>query len=264
MKIKKIFVFLTAVAVLLSPFSVFAMEARDIVEKSNRALYYQGDGGRSDVHMEITDSQGRVRERIMTILRKDITDGGEQKYYVYFYEPHDVKGMAYMVWKHPGEDDDRWLYLPALDLVRRVAASDKRSSFVGSHFAYEEISGRGTEEDTHSLIEETDTHYRIKSVPKDPGQVEFSYFETSVTKDDFIPEKAELYDKNGKLYKTIEALEVEEIEGYPTVVKMKATNINTGGNTVSEFKEVDYDIGLEEDIFSERYLRRPPRRYLRQ
>jgi len=241
---------------------VFALTAGEIVEKANQATYYQGKDGSSDVHMVITDSQSRTRERDMSILRFDQDNGSDQKYFVYFHKPNDVKGMSYLVWKNPGKDDDRWLYLPALDLVRRVAASDKRSSFVGSHFAYEEISGRSTEEDEHELIEDAQGYYRIKSVPKAPGSVEFSYFITTIGKDNFIPEKAEMYDKNGKLYKTIEALEVRDVQGYPTVTKMKATDLNSNGTTVSEFKNIKFDVGLDDGIFSERYLRRPPQQYM--
>lgn len=239
-----------------------AMTAQEIVEKANQASYYQGADGGAKVNMVITDSQGRTREREMDILRLNGQEKGKQKYFVYFSSPSDVKGMTYLVWKKEGEDDDRWLYLPALDLVRRIAASDKRSSFVGSNFAYEDISGRGTEEDEHTLLEKGDI-YKIKSIPKDSGKVEFSYFITWVDKETFLPMKAELYDKNGKLYKTLEALEVKDIQGYPTVTKMKASDLNSKGYTVSEMSEIKYDIGLKDDIFTERFLRRPPKKYMK-
>ncbi|MBD3264603.1 MAG: outer membrane lipoprotein-sorting protein, partial [Candidatus Omnitrophica bacterium] len=139
----------------------------EIINKANKVAYYEGEDGRATVEMTITDSQGRKRERGFEILRLDLTDGGEQKYYVYFKDPPDVRDMVYMVWKHLNRDDDRWMYLPALDLVRRIAASDKRSSFVGSHFAYEDISGRNPSDDKHELLEETDDMYVLKSTPKD-------------------------------------------------------------------------------------------------
>jgi len=261
---KKMIVALTGflVVVIFSLYSE-AMTAEEVVMKANQASYYQADDGKSEVNMVITDSLGRTRERKMTILRMDDPDNSQQKYYVYFHKPSDVKGMSYMVWKHPGSDDDRWLYLPALDLVRRVAASDKRSSFVGSHFAYEEISGRGHEEDDHVILEETDDHYKIKSTPKDPGTVEFSYFVTWIDKKNFLPTKAELFDKTGKHYKTLEALEVQEKQGYPTITKMKATDLNSGGNTVSEFTDIEYDVGLKDNVFTERFLRNPPRQHIK-
>jgi hypothetical protein len=97
--------------------SAFAeMSADDVAQKASHMAYYQGKDGRSSVTMVVMDAQGRTRERQMTILRFNIQDNGDQKYYVYFHKPNDVKGMSYIVWKHPDRDDDRWLYLPALTL----------------------------------------------------------------------------------------------------------------------------------------------------
>lgn len=120
------------------------LSVESIVEKANHVAYYQGRDGRAQVAMQITDSQGRKRRRKFTILRRDVdpaeTSAGDQQFYVYFHRPADVNKMAFMVWKHLDRDDDRWLYLPALDLVKRIAASDERTSFVGSDFFYEDVS----------------------------------------------------------------------------------------------------------------------------
>ena len=84
---------------------------------------------------------------------------GDQKYYLHISYPSDLKNTVLLVWKHPGSDDDRWLYLPALDLAKRIAASDKRTSFLGSDFLYEDISGRDVTADTHQLVETTNDYY---------------------------------------------------------------------------------------------------------
>ncbi|MFH1767867.1 MAG: outer membrane lipoprotein-sorting protein [Candidatus Omnitrophota bacterium] len=253
---------LTAIFTLFN-FNAFAdMSVDDIVNRANHAAYYEGSDGKATVTMAITDSQGRVRKRVFKILRFDIVDGKAQKYYVYFSEPADVSDMVYMVWKHLDRDDDRWMYLPALDLVRRIAASDKRSSFVGANFVYEDISGRGLELDRHELISSDDEAFKIRNTPNDPASAEFSYFDVYVRKDNFVPYKGEYYDKQGKLSRVIEALAIKDIQGYPTVIKSKATDLTTGASTIIEFSDIGYDVGLSEDVFSERYLRRPPRRWL--
>lgn len=235
-----------------------------IVSKANIVAYYQGKDGKAKVNMTITDSKGQQREREFIILRADVNDGGDQKYFVYFIKPVDVRRMVYLVHKHaaPDKDDDRWLYLPALDLVKRIAASDKRTSFVGSDFLYEDVSGRNLTEDTHRLIKTTDEYYVVRNVPKKSDTVEFSYFDVWVSQKNFVPMKMEFYNKNDKLYRVIESEKVEMIQNYPTVVKSVVKNLDTGGKTEMEFSEVKYDIKLE-DIFTERYLRRPPREAIR-
>lgn len=238
--------------------------ADEIASRASQVSYYQGLDGRSGVTMTITDSQGRQRQRSMTILRRNIGKTGQQKYYVYFHKPADVRGMSYVVWKHIGKDDDRWLYLPALDLVKRIAASDKRSSFAGSTFLYEDISGRGPELDTHELLKAGEGYFELKNTPRDAGGVEFSYYTVRIDASNFVPLKAEYYDKQGKLYRVIEAQEVREIQGFSTITKMKASDLNSGASTVTEFSDISYDVGLGEDIFTERYLRKPPIQWLKE
>lgn len=92
-------------------------DVQTIVNKANIVAYYQGKDGKAHVKMVITNKQGQQREREFNILRKDIEDGGDQKYFLYFQRPPDIRRTVYMVHKHadPDKDDDRWLYLPALD-----------------------------------------------------------------------------------------------------------------------------------------------------
>ena len=242
-----------------------------IVHNANRTSYYQGKDGRAQVEMSIVDSQGRERNRRFSILRRDMEpDGGpsdeftgEQKFYVYFHRPADVNKTVFLVWKYPGKDDDRWLYLPALDLVNRIAASDERTSFVGSHFFYEDVSGRSPEEDVHELIETTDNYYVLKNSPKKPDSVEFSYYKAWIHRKTFIPVIVEYYDKTGEKYRVAQALKVETIQGYPTVIQAQMEDLRSGGKTTIQYSQVNYDLGLPSDIFTERYLRNPPREYLR-
>jgi len=240
-------------------------DVNTIVNKANFVAYYQGDDGRAKANMIITSKQGQMREREFIILRKDIQDGGDQKYFVYFNKPADVRKMVYMVHKHAQlqKDDDRWLYMPALDLVKRIAGGDKRTSFVGSDFLYEDVSGRSLEEDTHELVDVNDRLFVVKNVPKNPDAVEFSYYNVAIDRKNFVPMKMEFYDKQGKLHRVIESEKVEVIQGFPTVVKSSASDLKTGSKTEMEFSDVKYDIGLDEDMFTERYLRRPPREAMR-
>jgi Outer membrane lipoprotein-sorting protein len=240
-----------------------ALSVDEIVKKTNHTAYYQGADGAARVKMTVTDKQGRTREKEFTILRrdKDETDG-DQFFYVYFHAPSDERGTVFMVHKKLGKDDDRWLYLPALDVAKRIAASDERTSFVGSHFFYEDVSGRGLVEDEHELVETTDTYYVVKNTPKKPDGVEFDSFTMWIHKATFIPVKVS-FEKGGTEYRSAEVLAVKDIQGHMTVTKSRMNDKNQGGNTVVEYSNVKYDTGLPEEIFTERYLRKPPREYLK-
>lgn len=243
---------------LLPSLTIAAPSADEIVAKANRAAYYAGEDGRAEVEMTIVAADGSTRSRAFTILRKNV-GGEDQKFYVYFQEPADVRKMAYLVWKHVGGDDDRWLWLPALNLKKRIAPGDKRTSFVGSDFFYEDVSGRGTEEDRHDLAGENDATWQIKSTPKDAGSVEFSYYLVTIDKQTYLPVKAEYFDQAGKLYRRVSAVKTETIQGYPTVTEAVAEDLAAGTKTVNRFSAVSYDLGLKENVFTERFLRRPPR-----
>jgi len=251
-----------------------APTVEEVVAKTNLAAYYQGQDGRAKVSMSIVDGQGRERTREFTILRRDEPGpegsdqdayAGNQKFYIYFQRPADVNKMVFLVWKQAAadQDDDRWLYLPALDLVKRIAGSEKRTSFVGSDFFYEDVSGRHTSEDIHELVETTDNYYVLNNVPRDPDSVEFANYKMWIHKASFLPIKIEYYGKGGEKIREYNALGVETIQGHPTVTRASMKDYRTGSTTTMSYRDVVYDIGLPDDIFSERYLRKPPRAQLR-
>lgn len=254
----------SSLVAVLSIHAAWALEVDEIVTKANEAAYYQGKDGRAKLSMTITDAQGRERQRELTILRRTDDDGsGNQKFFVYFERPSDVKGTTFLVWKDVAGDDERWLYLPALDLVKRIAASDERTSFVGSHYFYEDVSGRPPNMDTHQLVEETGDYYVLKSTPKDPQNSEFAAYKSWIHKATFLAVKIEYMDESEQAYRIYEALDVQQIDGYFTATKGRMTDTRIGGYTTLSSKDVEYDVGLEKSLFTERSLRTPPRRHLR-
>jgi outer membrane lipoprotein-sorting protein len=251
-----------------------SLSVDEIVQKSNHMALYQGIDGKGTVSMTITDKQGRTRKRVFNMLRKDDGDSDtDQKYFVLFKKPADIRKMVFMVHKHAasGKDDDRWLYMPSLDLVKRIAASDKRTSFVGSDFLYEDISGRNPAEDTHELIRTTDSCYVLKNTPKNTSSVEFKYYVAHIDKKTFLPMKIEYFKNNDRVYRVIESLKVVDVEAnnngakeiYPTVVSTVAKDLEKGTKSEMTFSKTKYNIGLNDNIFTERYLRRPPRNAMR-
>lgn len=242
-----------------APLFAEAPDVMDIILKAEQAAYFAGDDGIADVRMVIHDAGGSTREREFRILRWN-GENGRQKFYVYFNRPADVRAMAYLVWKHgEGRDDDRWLWLPSIGRVNRIAPGDKRTAFVGSDFVYEDVSGRSPFEDSHELLETTDEVYHIRSTPRNPGSVEFAFYEVWIDRETHLPVKAEYTDRRGNVFRRVTADEVEVIDGFPTVMVSTVEDLNRNSRTVNTFTNVQYNVGLSENIFSERFLRRPPR-----
>jgi outer membrane lipoprotein-sorting protein len=230
------------------------------------AYYYPQTDAKSEISMRIVNRQGQVRERRLTMLRLNQTLGGDQSYYIYFHEPVDVKGMSFLVLKHLGRDDDRWMYLPAIDLVKRIATSDKRTSFAGSDFTYEDVSGRALDEDAHELLGEeslgTQLCLVVKSTPKRPDEAGFNYRKFWIDKATHLPLKVEHYDLKGKLYKVYETQDIQILQGTPTITKAVMKDLEGERYTEITMKEVSYNVGITSDIFQERLLRRPPRQWI--
>ncbi len=252
--------------VLLLPLEVFAINADEIMKKSQAAFLYQGKDFKARVMMKLISKGGQERVREMTMLRKNFGEtGGDQKYFIYFFQPADVKDMTFMVYKYPNKDDDRWLFVPAISMVRRIAAQDTRSSFVGSDFTYEDVSGRDIGDDSHAITKEeklgTRDCFVVKSAPK-AADVDYSYKLSWIDKTTSLPIKEEYYDKRGDLYKTFTADEIKDVKGMPTITKRTMKNLQSGHTTEVSYIKVDYNINIEDSLFTERYLKQPPKKWI--
>jgi len=248
-----------------SPIFAAALDAKDIIQRANQAAYYQGEDGSAQVRMIIVDNQGGKQLRQFTILRKDVENLKDQRFLVVFSRPTDVKGTVFRVNKHVAQQDDRWLYLPALDLVKRISAGDKRTSFVGSHFYYEDVSGRNPQEDHYQLmsVDEQSAAYIIKATPKDLDSVEYAYSINHIDKGSFLPKQVTYYDRQDNKIREMNVIKTQKVNGFDTVVHSRITQLPDGGYTDMQFRRVKYDIGLPDELFSERSMRRPPIKWLR-
>jgi len=236
-----------------------------IAKRSLDAFYYAADDMRVRVSMTLVNPEGKRRRRELTMLRKDLGSSGDQRYFIYFHAPADVKGMTFLVWKHPAKEDDRWIFIPSIKLVRRIAANDKRSSFVGSDFTYEDVSGRDVGDEQHKLLRSEDLAgrpcYVLESRPKSSSG--YARRVSWIDKERWLPLREEYFDARGEKVRELRAEEVKQVGGHWTATKRTMVNHQTDHRTEVTFSDVAYDVGLSEDIFTERYLRQPPRRWIR-
>ena len=264
---------LLGLVVAAQPTGALAAPADEVMERRELAFHYAGTDTQARFTMELIAGDGGKRVRVLTMLRRNEEMGGNQKYFMYFHEPSDVRRLTFMVWKYPDRGDDRWIFVPAVDLIRRISAEDKYSSFVGSDFTYEDVSGRDVAEDTHTLLREERLGERetlvIESIPREPAV--FTKRISWIDKQNFLPLKEEYYDAQNELHRVFTADRIEEIaagegEGrrvYPTVMQRTMKNLKTGHRTEVTTDSIAYDLGLADADFSERRMRHPPQEWLR-
>ena len=250
-----------AFGTLAIPAQAESPDAEALMREAHLNMYYAADDGRAVVEMELVDKKGKSRTRRFVMLRLDEEDGGTQKYYTYFFEPNDVRRTTFLVWKDPVEDDSRWIYIPAVDLVKRISANDKGSSFVGSDFSYEDVSGRHWNDDVHEYVGQEETAGRtahvVRSVPKEKDS--FAEKKTWIGVDEKLPLREEYYDKKGNLVRVFLAEEIREIDGWQTITVRSMENVKKKHKTTVTFSDVTYDVGVEDDLFTERNLKNPPK-----
>ena len=224
----------------------------------------QGHDARFDVRMRMFDSRGAVRERRFTLMLMRASRG-EDRALIRFSQPTDIKGTGLLVWKHAKAESERFLFLPALGRVRRIAAGEAQESFVGSDFSYEDIGGQDLDAYTYEVLDAdgstTDANgaaykfYKLQSRARDaraPYPTTISY----VDKDSFIVRHAELLDRAGQRRKTYDVRQVAKVQGFWTALDVAMTTDRERTRTELTVETPKYNVGLTEDDFSRRELER--------
>ena len=228
-----------------------------------------GRDSRAAMRMKLYDRQGRVRERALTLVsRKGAADNDQLL--IRFTQPADIRGTGFLVWEHDKADDERFLYLPSLGRVRRIAGSETQESFVGSDFTYEDIGGRELTEYTYAIADENASWngkpalgaealakaaWRLESRRKD-ANVDFPRVVSLVLKDSFVVVHADIYNRRNEKQKTYTVRRLEQVEGIWTVMDSEMTNALERTRTELVIEKMDYNVGLKESDFSRRELER--------
>ncbi len=157
----------------------------------------------AEVTMTLRDKAGNeaVRKARLAFLSGEGKSG--DRALIRFDDPPDLRGTAFLTVERAG-DDDRWLYLPALARVKRIAAGRKTGNFAGTEFTYEDLGGREIDEYRHRWLRaeasEGDTVDVVEAVPRDP-ESGYSKITTWVSRARHVIVQAEYTDRKGALLK---------------------------------------------------------------
>lgn len=210
--------------------------------------------------MLLKNKQGQESKRDISIKTLEVEKDGDKTLSI-FNTPRDVKGTAFLSFTHKVGDDDQWLYLPALKRVKRIASRNKSGSFMGSEFAYEDITSQEIEKYTYKWIR--DEEYEGKSIfvieryPVDKKNSGYTRQVMWVDKDEYRVLKIDFYDRKNAILKTLISSGYQQyLDKYWKADKMNMVNHQTGKSTLLTWSNYKFRVGFTGRDFNKNSLKR--------
>jgi outer membrane lipoprotein-sorting protein len=209
--------------------------------------------------MTLKNANGDVSIRKMRSKTLEVHGDGDKGLTI-FDQPADIKGTAFLSFTHVLDADDQWLYLPALKRVKRISSKNKSGPFMGSEFAFEDLSSREVEKYAYLYIKDEAVNGEDAFVIEVRPNYKYSGYTRSVvwiSKEKYQPLKIDYYDRKNSLLKTMSASGYQQYLGQywrPDVMVM--TNHQTKKETRLDFADYQFKTGLSERDFNKSSLKR--------
>lgn len=213
----------------------------------------------ADLKMVLRNRQGRESVRELRSKTLEMADDGDRSLII-FDKPRDVAGTALLSFSHKTGPDDQWLYLPALKRVKRIASDNKSGPFMGSEFAYEDISSQEVEKYSYKYLGEDEVDgvkaYKLERYPVDPKSG-YTRQVVWLDQDELRDRKIDYYDRKDSLLKTLVLSDYQQyLDRYWRAGAMDMTNHQTGKGTRLVWENLQFRTGLTERDFDRNSLKR--------
>ncbi len=244
------------------------MSAFEVMQKVDNR--YDGDSSIGEFTMVLIDRKDRQRTRNLRIYSKDF--GADSKTLSLFESPADIRGTAYLNidWHDANQDDDSWLYLPALQRVKRIASSDTSDSFMGSDFTFADINGYELDWFDYSFVNESDNidgHevWVIEVTPKPAFKARaeeatgYTRMHAWVRKDIFLQVRGQAWELKGNRIKYFNSSEIELIDDIWTTKRLQAISTRNGRQehaSVLQINSIRYNVDVDDSAFSTESMQR--------
>lgn len=217
------------------------------------------DNFSAEMTMLLRNRQGEESLRNMRTRVLEVDNDGD-KTLIVFDRPRDVKGTALLTFSHKDGLDDQWLYLPALKRVKRIASKNKSGPFMGSEFAYEDLSSQEVEKYTYKYIaNEPCGELECFVIERYPVDKNSGYTRQKVWIDtaEYRPHKIDFYDRKDSLLKTLTFSGYQQyLDHYWRADEMFMQNHQTGKSTVLNWSQYQFRVGLKDSDFTRNSLKR--------
>ena len=213
----------------------------------------------NDTKMILRNKQGQESIRLIRSKTLEVEDDGDKSLTI-FDEPNDVKGTALLSFTHKEGPDDQWLFLPALKRVKRIASDNKSGPFMGSEFAYEDITSQEVEKYTYNYLrDDTFDGMDVFVFERYPVDEKSGYTRQIIwmDKENYKERKIEFYDRKDTLLKTLLFTDYHQYQDqFWRAHEMYMENHQTGKSTRLLQSNYQYGNGLSERDFDKNSLKR--------
>ncbi len=233
------------------------LTGRQIMEKVVKKTGWKDMEG--EITMKIT-VRGRTRIRKIKMYSRKRTEDETDMVMKFLYPP-DVEGTGFLLIEHSRGEDERYLYLPALRRIKRIAASGKGGAFMGSDFSYYDIGKPKLQDWKYKNLGMVEYNgikcYKVEALPSSKKVEKDTRYSKVIHWVD--PEKwsvihAEYYDRTGTLWKVLDVKEIKKIGSIWFQTHMVMKNVQAGSSSEMKFENLQVNKGLPASIFTKRYL----------
>ena len=208
--------------------------------------------------MILTNSKGKSRTNAM--VSKSMA--GNKKQLIWFLEPKDDKGVAFLKIEHDDKDDEMRMWLPAFKKVRRISSKKKGDAFMGSDLSYEDLSSRNLDENEYNRLDDEIVNgkdcYVLEITPGKEANSSYSKHVSWIEKSSLVGVKEESYDKRGRL-KKVKEFTFQILKDYHVIKRVFVKDVQKNHTTEVTFSDVKVDSGIDKNLFQEKNLKRLPR-----
>ena len=253
---------LPAILIALLPLSLSA----ETPEEKGLAIAIEADkrdlgwvDAKAEMEMILRNKQGEESRRSLSINTLEVEGDGDKSLSV-FNSPKDIKGTAFLSYTHALTPDDQWLYLPALKRVKRIASANKSGPFVGSEFAYEDLTSQEIKKYSYKWLRDDEFDVRpVFVIEAYPAYENSGYVRQIIwlDKEMYQPLQIKFFDRKNAELKTLTSSDYQQYLGqYWRPGRMSMINHQTGKSTELNWENYQFQTGLKNRNFDRDTLKR--------
>jgi len=229
--------------------------AKEIEMRGNGYIDYT-----ASLLMVLQNKHGNISSRNIRVHTLEVEGDGD-KNLIIFDRPKDLRGTAFLTFTYKTDDDDQWLYLPALKRVKRISSRNKSGSFMGSEFAYEDIASQELEKYEYLWVRDEvydgEDCFVIERYPVDKKNTGYTRLLTWVDKSNYRIQKVEYFDRKETLLKTLTMNKYNVyLNRFWRSHEMVMVNHQNGKMTRLEWSDFKFQGGLQSHDFNKSSLKR--------